>query len=95
MTYFDPHIYCKQNLKEEDLKEMEYWKRVFEDTINNAKIAYDEEGDILDDIRKKVIDSFCEELEKSLNEQMQAQLEGCIESYEGDIEKVENPETFD
>jgi hypothetical protein len=93
MTYFDPRIYCKQNLKDKDREELEYWQTVFENVIASASFEIGDES-ILGRIRKEIIDEFCEELKKELSYAMQDNLVGCITSYGGDIEEVEEPETF-
>lgn len=93
MTYFDPHIYCKQNLKDKDREELEYWQTVFENVIESASFEIGDES-ILAQIRKEIIDDFCKELKKELSYAMQDNLVGCIDGYEDEVKEVEEPETF-
>lgn len=100
MTYFNPKIYCKQNLKEKDLKEMEYWKEEFEIALDMAYDKYNEvhctaDSMILDEIKIQLVDSFIEIVKECLGNRLQNALVSCIEGYEEDVEEVEFPETFD
>ena len=99
MTYFDPKIYNKQNLKSEDRKELEYWNDVFHHVIYNAQFNYRLDNitgsDTLDKIVGEVIEGFCKQLGRDLGHAMQDSLVGCIDNYEeGAVSEVENPETF-
>ena len=100
MTYFDPHIYCKQNLKEKDKKEMEYWKSECEIVLDMAYDRYQEDyccGDslLLDEIKTQIVTEFVEIAKECLGIRLQDNVVSCIDSYEEEIEEVENPETFD
>lgn len=94
MTYFDPQIYCKQNLKENHRKEFERWKEVIDLIIDRAESECDYEDNTLGKIQEEIVEGFCERLRETANEVMQENLIGCIESYEGDVEPVKEPETF-
>lgn len=99
MTWFDPKIYCKQNLKEKDLKEMEYWESEFRTVLDNAYDRYEEEccpGDsmMLDEIKTQIVDSFVEIVKECLGDRLDDNMVSCIEHYESDVEEIENPKTF-
>ena len=95
MSYFDPKIYCKQNLKEEDRKELDYWRDVFLNVIENAKFeAASLENGILGQMKNEIIADFCEEVKDSLGSALQDNVVGIIDAYEEDVEEVENPETY-
>ena len=99
MTYFDPHIYCKQNLKDEHKRETEFWKDEFLVVLDNAYDMYREtycKGDslTLDDIKFQIVDSYIELAKTCLGDALQDVVVSLIEGYEGDVEKVEKPETF-
>lgn len=40
MTYFDPHIYNKQNLKKEDREEIDYWECIILNAIDVVAEEY-------------------------------------------------------
>ena len=98
MTYFNPRIYNKQNLKEKDRKELEYWKEVFDSVIENAKERFVSSTitDIqtIDTLLTEVAEEFCEYVRADLGYQLQDNVVSIIDNYEGDIEEVEEPETF-
>ena len=98
MTYFNPRIYNKQNLKEKDRKELEYWKEVFDSVIENAKEWFVSSTitDIqtIDNLLAEVAEEFCEYVRADLGYQLQDNVVSIIDNYEGDIEEVEEPETF-
>lgn len=99
MSYFDPKIYCKQNLKEADLKELEYWKEgflsVIEDTLDDVGFGI-EYSDTLKKIVDEIRADFCEQLKVNLGYFMQDNLISTIEGYEEDeaVNEVESPITF-
>ena len=100
MTYFNPKIYCKQNLKKEDLNALEYLKTEFEVALDMAYDRYNEEhctadSMILDEIKIQLVDSFIEIVKECMGDRLQENLVSCIEGYEKDVEEVEFPETFD
>ena len=96
MTYFNPKIYCKQNLKEEDRKRIERFKDEVEEIFNLALDDYEEElkGDSVDQIKLEVIKDFGETFKARVADRAQDYLIGVIESYD-EVEEVEDPETFD
>lgn len=98
MSYFDPKIYCKQNLKEADRKELEYWNQIFNNVIYNAEFDFTLETNIeipaINNIINDTIKAYGEMLKDKLGQLMQDNLVGIIDGYEEDVEEVENPETF-
>ena len=98
MTYFNPKIFCKQNLKESDRKELEYWKQSFDNLICNAEFDFTLDADIeipaINAIISDTVKAYGEVLRDKLGQMMQDNLIGIIDGYEDDVHEVEEPETF-
>lgn len=98
MTYFDPEIYCKQNLKEKDRKELEFYQERFESVIENSADNYEAmTGTGIKSVDKLVMDvvnNFVEELKVELGITLQELAVSIIDHYEEDVEPVEDYETF-
>ena len=98
MTYFNPKIFCKQNLKESDRKELEYWNQAFDNVINNAEFDFTLDTDIeipaINAIISDTVKAYGEVLRDKLGQMMQDNLIGIIDGYEDDVHEVEEPETF-
>jgi hypothetical protein len=95
MTNFDPKIYCKQNLSEEDREEFEFWNNFFIEAIDAESIFLgDTFSGTIDRIRKEIVDDFCETLKVALGARMQELLVLKIENYDRDVKPVDDPETF-
>jgi predicted nuclease with TOPRIM domain len=98
MTYFDPAIYCKQNLKKEDLEALELTEKIAKETLesalDHAESDYEGMSEILDRIQVEIVKSFAEIFRLELGYVLQDYVVGIIDSYEGGVEEVEEPETF-
>ena len=98
MTYFNPKIFCKQNLKESDRKELEYWNQAFDNVINNAEFDFTLDADIeipaINAIISDTVKAYGEVLRDKLGQMMQDNLISIIDGYEDDVHEVEEPETF-
>lgn len=101
MTWFNPNIYCKQNLKEDHRESLEYCERVCKDVIEHAQMEYgedledNEDSKVLASIKKEIVASFVEYLRYELGDILQSECVSMIDSYENDVPSVEDPETFD
>ena len=100
MTWFNPNVYCKQNLKEDHRESLEYCERVCKDAIEHAQMEYeealeDEGSKVLASIKKEIVASFVEYLRYELGDILQDECVSMISSYENDVPSVEDPETFD
>lgn len=101
MTWFNPNIYCKQNLKEDHRKSIENCERVCKDVIEHAQMEYeeyledDEDSKVLASIKKEIVASFVEYLKYELGDILQNECVSMIDSYENDVPSVEDPATFD
>jgi len=98
MSYFDPRIYCKQNLKGEDLRRLELIEEVGVQALDRAYDVFEESCDeasgLLDDIKKEIVKSYKEFAREELGDILQDFVVGFIDGYEEDVEPVEEPETF-
>ncbi len=100
MTYFNPAIYNKENLRSRDRKELEYYQEVFNNVITNSQTDFcnaDFGGNspTMQNILNEVIQSFCEALRTDLGYAMQEQVVGIIDNYEDDsVEEREEYTTF-
>lgn len=99
MTFFDPQIYCKQNLKEEDRKKLEFAETIAKDALEHAIGSVEDDyvaglSETLDKIELEIIKSFAEEVKEQLGSILQEYVVGVIDNYEEEIEPVEDPETY-
>lgn len=95
MTYFNPKIFCKQNLKEKDKKEIDFWAEQIENLIDFTMAAETEEDPTkLDEIKNDIIEQFCQELKVQLGYSLQDVVVNMINSYEEPVEEVEEPDTY-
>lgn len=98
MTYFNPEIYCKQNLKDEDREKLEYYQEIFESVIENSVDTYETITrcgiESLDKLVMDVVKDFVEELKAELGITLQELAVSIIDHYEEDVEPVEDYETF-
>lgn len=105
MSYYNPKIYCKQNLKDDDRNELEYWNDVFMNIIESEQTEYyiNNDGSILDKIQSEIITNFCEHLKIQLGYVMQDNLIARMDNYycnedededSEDLKEVEDYETF-
>lgn len=96
MSYFNPKIYNKQNLKEDDLSELSYWETVFKNLIDDTQFAekVSTGSQILDNIKDEIIADFCEGLKIALGHNLQQQAVAIIDNYSEDVPEREEFETF-
>lgn len=100
MTYFNPAIFNKENLKEKDRKELEYYEDVFKNVIANTEFDYCANDDFggnsptMKNMLSEVIHSFCEALRTDLGYAMQEQVVAMIDSYDEDVPEREEYTTF-
>lgn len=87
MTYFDPHIYNRENLKPRDRAELDYWLNAFNNAIYNA--TYDMElGDgAIDQLKVDVVSEFTELLQDEFGSELQGVLIAIIDGYDGAIDE--------
>lgn len=98
MSCYNPKIYNKQNLKEKDLRELEYYEGVFHTLIDNVVEDYEQEDypKGIDVLVEGIAKDFAERLKVVLGYQLNEDMVSIIDNYdEDDVEEIENPETFD
>lgn len=93
------NIYCKQNLKEEDRKILEFCEDISHSVLDAAYDRYREDycaGDsmMLDEIKTQIVDCFIEEAKTMLGFTLQEHLVSLIDNYEEDVDVVGEPEMF-
>jgi len=102
MSYYDPHIFCKQNLKESDRKELDYWEGVVHNVVENSKDMYvsDDIPPTIKSMVSEVVDGFAEQIKECLGYELQEQVVGIIDGYcekedfEKDMPSHDSPETY-
>lgn len=98
MSFFDPSIYCKQNLKKQDKINLEWLHTEMLNVIAAAQSDYipvDETHlSILQKIECECAAEFCENLKQELGFRLQELVVAIIDTYEEDVEPVEDPETY-
>lgn len=98
MTYFNPSIFNKQNLKEEDRTELDFWNGEVLNCIENTKEEYQLENyndvPVLRDLKNQIIDDFCALLKSQWGCTLQENVVGIIDNYDEDVEEIENPDTY-
>lgn len=96
MSYFNPKIYNKQNLKEDDLSELSYWETVFRNLIENTQMQerVSTGSQTMDNIKDEIIAGFCEELKVALGYELQQNAVAIIDNYGEDVPEREDFETF-
>lgn len=99
MTYFNPKIFNKQNLKEKDRKELECWNNEVMFHIDSVRSDFEEMNsfygfEAMKPLVSEIVNSFCDELKERWGYSMQEHLVSCIENYDEDVQEIETPETF-
>lgn len=96
MSYYNPKIYNKENLRDEDRIRLEGWYDIFETVVENEKDDFDEStgSETLDKIRQEIIDDFAKKVMNSLGMYFQDMLIGIIDGYSEDVPEREEYTTF-
>ena len=86
MTYFNPAIYNKENLRKNDRKQLEYCEQVFKNVIMNTKADFDASefggnSNTMKQIVNEIVESFCNELRVNLGYELQENVVGIIDNY--------------
>ena len=98
MSSYNPKIFNKQNLKEEDRTELDFWNGEVLNCIENTKEEYQLENyndvPVLRDLKNQIIDDFCTLLKSQWGCTLQENVVGIIDNYDEDVEEIENPDTY-
>lgn len=96
MSFYNPKIFNKNNLKPEDRTELDFWNGEFLNCVENTKDEYLLGDDIpmIAELKKQIIDDFCVALKTQWGYALQENVVGIIDNYDEDVEEVENPETY-
>ncbi len=97
MSYYNPKIYNKQNLKEKDLRELEYYEGMFHNAIENVLCDY--KGEFpkgVDTLVEGIANDFAKRLKVYLGCQLNEEMVSIIDKYEDeDVKEIEEPTLFD
>lgn len=97
MSYFDPEIYCKENLSEEDRKALDFFHSEFNSIVCTALDVYDDYIRFLPESLKTmttdIINDFIDILNESINAEFDQLIVDCIERYDHEFEDPKNPNT--
>lgn len=98
MSYFDPNIYNKQNLREADRRELDYWQSIIYNAIDNTVWEYENDTDTptIASIKQEIVNDFAEALKYSVGLDLQETAVSIIDSYpeDEDVKPRTNPETY-
>lgn len=97
MSYFNPKVYNRENLTDADRRELDYWHDVFMSTIDGALCSYvenDEDCEALYELKKSIVEHFCEELKLDFGCAMQEHAVSVIDDYEHDVPEHETYTTY-
>ena len=97
MSYFNPKVYNRENLTDADRRELDYWHDVFMSTVDGALDSYvenDEDCEALHELKKSIVEHFCEELKLDFGCTIQENAVSVIDGYEHDVPELENYTTY-
>ena len=93
MTYFNPKVYCRENLNEKDRKEIDWWAETMINAVEDIRPVDVGEYRVLERIRYEetnlVLNCVLESMARKLDDIMIA----CIDEYES-VENCENPTDY-
>lgn len=92
MTYFNPKVYNRENLKEKDKHELDFYFRMVMNAIYNAefdsKVTY-ELSPTLKKIKGELIEEFAKEVKEQIAITWDEIVVTMIDEYEEDVEERE------
>lgn len=94
MTYFDPRIFNKENLKEKDLLELQYYYDTVMNCIENAlwdsKLLASRGGiPSISKMANEIVDKFVKELKFDIAMAFNDNIVAIIDNYDEEIEERE------
>jgi len=99
VSYFNPKIYNRENLKKDDVFMLDSWQELINNTIDNAVNNQEIEGDLglgdtLNNIKNEIIKNFCESLKTDFGYRLQDVVVSLIDGYGEDVEEREEFTTY-
>lgn len=98
MTYFDPAIFNKQNLKPKDRKELDFWEDIFKNVISTTRDEFECAciglGETIFKIVNEISAEWVGKLHEALGAALQEVLIGIIEEYEDGVIPQKEYETY-
>lgn len=85
MSYFDPEIYNEDNLKEQDKREIQFWRDSFLMDIDNALkdvCGFGENDKTLDKIKREIIEEYIEALKVRVEYSVNDVIVSIIDNYD-------------
>ena len=93
---YNPHIYCMENLSEDDRELLLFWRKTIYGVLDSAADFYEEDSSsLLEDIKAEIIGDFCMELKEVFGSVLQDFLIEAIDSYGHKMKSVKNPVTME
>ena len=96
MSYFDPQVYNKQNLKEKDRSELDYYYNQVMQDIDDCLSVYesDAEDSTMEKMEYEIAKDFCDELKTAIGCSFQEVCVSIIDNYDEEVRLQEHPETY-
>lgn len=90
MSYFNPKIFNRENLNDQDRAKLDYWHDEFDNVIENAFDDFESTGSTTaDKIKREFIADFCDTLRERLGEALQDNLVSFIDGYRHEVKERE------
>lgn len=88
MSYYNPEVYNEDNLKEQDKREIQFWRESFYNEIDNALdyVCEFESNTILDKLKREIIEEYTECLKEHLEARFLEVIVSIIDGYGGEEE---------
>lgn len=94
--YIDRSIYCKENLKKEDLDRLTFIRDLCFDAVYSTLFDCDQMTDIpfVDNMIKDISNNVCDNIRRNILDNLDDAVVSIIDSYECDVECVEGGYSF-
>ena len=94
--YIDRSIYCKENLKKEDLNRLTFIRDVCFDAVYSALFDCDRMTDIpfVDGMISDISNEVCDNIRRHILDKLDDTVVSIIDSYDHEVESVDNGHTF-
>lgn len=95
--FIDYSLYCRENLHEEDRKKLDKLCDIMEGVVEKAELQFfclHENPGIFDSIRREIAKEAFSFVKESIGDTLQDSLVSVIDSYEEDIESVDEYTTY-
>lgn len=90
----DTRYYNRENLKKEDRQELDFWRKVVLNVIDNTLFDYQRESGILSQIQAEIAKEFSDALKVDFGYRLMDVLTGYIDNYEEDLPERDEFTTY-